>query len=285
MADIGNMHAQLIPAAVEFQQADGVVNVLGLGRVDGEDGQPPQIHAVGDLLLGDGSIFKFLCLGKDFLGELLPHFPAIENGLGAFGCNLGGAEPLPDGNPVLRMAVAAQCQEGACLVAGADPHVLALFDKQLHAVAAVRLQCQAAVIGADNGTGQGVVGLGHLNDLALGAAFHTGMIEQADVDLVLGHGAVQRPSRNEDIPFPVVAAGKAEPGRQLDQRAANGRRCIFVFNGGQTGRILAPDHGQGTFRHHARDGVAQTVAVHLQLILQFPQVEGPLPDGLENVFL
>ena len=158
MAHVGNVDAQLVAALAQLQQADGIVDVLGLGGIDGEDGQPPQIHAVGDLLLGHAGVLQRLCLGQDLLREVLADFPAIEDGLGALGCHVGGAKPLLDGNPMLRMAVAAQRQIGTGLVTRAYPQILAVFDQQLYPVAAVRLQGKAAVIRADNGAGKGVVG-------------------------------------------------------------------------------------------------------------------------------
>ena len=47
VADIRNMNAQLIAAVLGLHQADGVVDILGLGRVDGKDRQTAQVGAVG----------------------------------------------------------------------------------------------------------------------------------------------------------------------------------------------------------------------------------------------
>ena len=285
MAHVGNVNAQLVAALAQLQQADGIVNILGFGGIDGEDGQAAQIHAVGNLLLGHAGVLQRLCLGKNLLRELLADFPAVEDGLGTLGCHVGGAEALLDGDPMLRMTVAAQRQIGAGLITRANSQILAIFDQQLYAVAAVRLQGKPAIIRADNGAGQGIVGLGDLDHLALGAALHTGMIEQPDVDLVLGHCTVQGTPRDEDIPLAVIPAGKAEPGRQLDQCTRNGGGGIFVFDGGKTRCIFALHHGQCSVRHHCRDGIAQAVAVHLQFILQLPHIAGTLADRLENIFL
>ena len=183
------------------------------------------------------------------------------------------------------MAAAAQGQLGAGLVAGAHALVLAFLDQQLDAAAAVRLQGQAAVLGADDGAGDGVVGLGDLGHLALGAALHAGVVKQADVDLVLGHGAVQRAAGDKDVALAVVTAGKAEAGRQLDQRAGDGGGHVLVLDGGKAGGVFAPFHRQHPLGHHGRDGVAQPVAVHLQFVLQLPLAAGPAGNGFQDIFL
>ena len=285
VADVGDVDAQLVAAAVELEQADGVVDVLGLGRVDGEDGQPPQVHAVGDLLLSDAGAGEGAGFLQHLLREVLAHLAAVKDGLGALGRNVRGAEPLADGHPVLRMAAAAQGQFRAGLVAGAHALVLAFLNQQLDAVAAVRLQGQAAVLGADDGAGDGIVGLGDLGHLALGAALHAGVVKQADVDLVLGHGAVQRAAGDKDVALAVVTAGKSETGRQLDQRAGDGGGHVLVLDGGKAGGVFALFHRQRAVGHHSRNGIAQTVSVHLQFVLQLPQAAGPAGNGFQDIFL
>ena len=285
MADVRDVDTQLIPAVIELHQADGIVNVLGFGGVDGENGDTAQVHAMLDLRLGDAGAANNLGFLQHFLRELLAHLTAVENGLGALPRHLGGAEALHDGHPVVCMAAAAQREQCTGLVPGTDTHVLPLADDEVDAVASIRLQSQASVVGTDNGACNGIVRLSHLDDLALGAALHPGMVKQADLDLVFGHGAVQGAARNEDVPFPVVPGSKTKPGSKLDQRAGNGGGLIFIFYRSKARRILAVFHRQLTRGHHSGNGIAQTVAVHLEFRLKLPQVVRLASDSLQDVLL
>ena len=106
------------------------------------------------------------------------------------------------------------------------------------------------------------------------------MVEQLDVDLVLGHRAVQRAARDEDIAFAVVAAGKAEAGRQLDQRAGDGLGGIGIHIGGKTRDIGAVAHRQLAGGDHGGHAGAQAGIIHLQIVLQLAQRHGAALDGV-----
>ena len=186
---------------------------------------------------------------------------------------------------MVAVTLAAVGDEDTDLVADMHPFAPLLGQQELHVPAAVRLHRQTAVVRQADRTGKAVVGHLDLHDLALGGALHAGMVEQPDIDLVLGHGTVQRPARDKDITLAVVAAGKAEAGRQLDQRAGNRVGVGLVLIGGKARHIGAVAHRQMPRGHHGRYGGAQAGIVHLQIVLQFTQRHGTALDGRQNTFL
>ena len=285
VAHIRNVHAQFIAAFLQLLQADGVVDVLGLGGVDGKNGDGAQVHAVGGFRRVDGCAVIGMGLGQHLGREFLPHIAAVEDGPGALRRILGGAELFHHGGTVLAVALAPVGDLDAHLVA--QMHALAaLFGQQeLHVPAAVGLHGQPSVVRQADRAGEMVVGGGDLHHFPFRGALHPRAVKQFDQDLVLRHGAVQRPARDEDIALAVVPAGEAEAGGQLDQRAGQRGRVGRVFIGGKARRISAVAHRQVAGGHHGGNGGAQAGIVHLQVVLQFAQRHGTMPDRIEDAFL
>ena len=176
------------------------------------------------------------------------------------------------------MAVAAVGDEEADLIAQMYALAPLLSQQELHITAAVRLDRHAAVLRQADRTREAVVGDSDLHDLTLRGALHTGMVEQLDIDLVVGHRAVQGAPRDKDVALAVIAAGKAEAGCQLDQCAGNGRRGVCVLIGGKARHIGAVAHRQLAGGDHSRYAGAQAGIVHLQVILQLTQRHGAALD-------
>ena len=279
MADVGNVDAQLV-AVAQLLQADGIVDVLRLSGVDGKDGDAAQVQP----LRGLGRVNRGVVIGVGLfqhLGrELEPDVAAVQNGLGALGGVVGGAELLDDGGTVVAVAVAAVGNEETDLVAQVDALAPLFRQQELHIAAAVRLNGQAAILRQADRTSKAVVGHGDFDDLTLRGTLHAGMVEQLDVDLVLGHRAVQCAARDENIALAVVAAGKAEAGRQLDQCAGDGLGGIGILIGGKARDIGAVAHRQLAGGDHGGHAGAQAGIIHLQIVLQLAQCHGAALDGV-----
>ena len=285
VADIRNMNAQLIAAVLGLHQADGVVDILGLGRVDGKDRQTAQVGAVGSFGGVDESVIICVSFGQYLLREFLADITAIQHSLGALCCAVGSAEALGNSAAMVHMALAAVGQDSTDLI----PQLCAVdaffIQHNAHITAAVRLHGKAAVLSQHNGTGKGVVWGGHLHHFTLGAALHTGVVEQFDDDFILRHSTMQGAAGNKDIAGAVIAGRKAEAGRQLDQCAGNASGGIGIFHHGKARNIGTVAGGQHTGSYHAGYGVAQAGIIHLQSILQFTQGLGAVLARRKNIFL
>ena len=186
---------------------------------------------------------------------------------------------------MVAVAVAAVGNQETDLIPQMDALAPLLGQQELHIAAAVRLHGHTAVLGQADRARKAVVRHGDLHNLTLGGTLHAGMVEQFDVDFVIGHRAMQRTARNEDIALSVITAGKTEPRRQLDQRAGNRVRGVGVLIGGKTGHIGAVAHRQLAGGHHGRDGGAQAGIIHLQVVLQLAQRHGAALNCIQNRFL
>ena len=183
------------------------------------------------------------------------------------------------------MAVAAVGDEETDLVAEVDALAPLLRQQELHVTAAVRLDGHAAILGQADRTRKAVVRHSDLDDLALGRALHARMVEQLDVDLIVGHRAVQRAAGDEDVALAVVAAGKAEARGQLDEGAGDARGGVGVLVGGEARHVSAVLHRQLAGGDHGGNAGAQAGIVHLQIVLQLAQRHGAALDGGQNGFL
>ena len=81
VGNIRDVDTQLKAAFRGLGQADGIVNVLGLGTVNGEDGQCTQIHAALGVLFRDLGILQLLGFIADFIREAAADILRIEQGL------------------------------------------------------------------------------------------------------------------------------------------------------------------------------------------------------------
>ena len=222
---------------------------------------------------------------QHFFGKFLPYIAAIQNGLGTFRGIVRRPEPFRHGSPMLTVALTPVSDHGAHLIAQMHALAAGLGQKKFYIFAAVRLHRHTAILTEHHRTGEPVIGGGHRHHFALGAAFHTGMVKQFDVHLVLRHRAVQAPSRNENIAFPIVTSGKAKAGRQLDNGTGNGAGHRLILIRGKTGRIGAVLHHQFTGGHHGGDAHPQAGVVRLKVVLQFPQRHRAALDCVQDIFL
>ena len=277
VADIRDVNTQLI-AVLKLLQADGIINILRLSRVDRKDGNTAQIQTFGRLGRVDDGVIVCVSLLQHLRRKFLPDIAAVEDRLGTLGGVVRGAELFDHGGTVVAVAVAAVGDEEADLIAQMYALAPLLSQQELHITAAVRLDRHAAVLRQADRTREAVVGDSDLHDLTLRGALHTGMVEQLDIDLVVGHRAVQGAPRDKDVALAVIAAGKAEAGCQLDQCAGNGRRGVCVLIGGKARHIGAVAHRQVAGGDHSRYAGAQAGIVHLQVILQLTQRHGAALD-------
>ena len=216
MAHIRDVHAQL-PAVFHFQQRNGIVDVLGGGGVDGEDGPAAQIGALFHVRGLDA--LQLAGLGLHLFGEVPVHAGGVQQGLGAVFGGLGTAEAQCHAHPVVLIVLAPAQQLHRCLVAVRCAARGALFHLQTHKGAFVRQKIQPLLL-PDNGAHKVFAGLHHCQDLTLPGAGHLGPVEQLHQHPVAGQCAAQRPAGNEDIALLVVfRRGKAKAGAQLDQHA------------------------------------------------------------------
>ena len=233
--------AQLKAALRSAGQADGIVDVLGLGAVDGEDGQSAQIHAALGVLFRDLGILQLLGFIADFIREAAADILRIEQGLGAALGFIRAAEPHGHANAVVFLAAAAHQD--------LDRHLVAVFraafavPHQLHGDgrAVVRHELQTALDPA--GRAHQVIFLGEDGkDLALIAALHTGMLELLDEDLVAGHRAAGEAAGDEDIAGLIFQHDKGKVLAQFDHFAQQGLLGAAGAHGEEHARTLA-DHG------------------------------------------
>ena len=165
MADVCNVDAQLIAAVFQLLQADGVVDVLRLGRVDGEDGDGAQVHAVGGFGLVDGGVVVGTGFLQDLRRELQADVAAIQDGLGALGGVVGGTELLDDSSAVGVMTLAAVGNQEADLITQVHALAALLGQQELDIAAAVGLDGQTAILGQADSAGKAVVRHGGLPEL------------------------------------------------------------------------------------------------------------------------
>ena len=214
------MHAQAI-AGLGLFQGDGIVQVLGVCAVDGEDRGITQVKALVVFFLGNGCIRQLVCLGDDLFREVdvyathRQHSVRTDAGTGA------DTKAEYDLYPVFRMAAATVyylSQDLFALVV--DDAVLALnLDGRLgHGV---RTEQQSAVVVHDHAGQLAVCLFQDRQDFALRLAAPGGNI--ANEDTVLGHCALEELSGDEHILCVLFfGACKAEGTAQTD----DGRRII-----------------------------------------------------------
>ena len=270
------MHPQL-KAVRGLVQADGVVDVLGLGAVDGEDGQGAQVHPALGVGVGDSGPFQFFGFLPHRLGEADVDVPGIQQGLGAALGLLAGAEPHDHRHPVVLLAHPAGADLHGDLIAVLGAALAVPQDLHRDGGTVVRHEHQLAADAA-GGAHQIVLLFQHGQDLALVAALHAGMGQLFHQDAVAGHGALHQPAGDEDIARTVLQHGKPKVFAQLDQGAGQGLVLAARPHREKDALGLAdhslPDQLVQRFHHFAVGG-----AVPAEFGLQVPDGAGLHLDG------
>jgi len=278
VGDVRNVDAQLKAALRSAGQADGIVDVLGLGAVDGEDGQSAQVHAALAVLFRNGHALKLLGFLADFVREAGVDIAGVEQRLGAALGFIRAAEPHGHADAVVFLAAAAHQDLDRHLVA--VPGTAFAVPHQLHGDgrAVVRHELQTALDPA--GRAHQVVLLGkHREDGTLVAALHTGMLELLDEDLVAGHRAAGEAAGDEDIAGLIFQHDKGKVLAQFDYFAQQGLLGAAGAHGEEHARTLA-DHGlmhQSIQRFHH---LAVCPAVAAEAGLQVLDGAGLVLDGM-----
>ena len=218
---IRNMHAQLKAALRRLGQADGVVDVLGLSAVDGEDGQSAQIHAALTVCLGHLGVLQLLGLFADLIRETAADVLRIEQSLGAALGLVGAAKAHGHAHAVIFLPVAALQDLHSHFVAVLGTALAVAHHPHGDGGAVIGHELQHALHAAD-GAHQIVLFFQHGQDLALVAALHTGMLKLFHQHLVTGHGAAGEAARDEDIAGAVLQHDKSKVLAQLDHLAQQG---------------------------------------------------------------
>ena len=136
---VGDVHADLPHPVARLAHRQGVVEVLGVGRVDGESHRVAEVAAAGDLLLGDAAVDR----GR---GLLDPGFEAVgQVVLGQYGVHLRVvvARQTQSVDQLARGALAAGCP-----VDDAHDDLLAVAHVGVGALREIDVHGHAARVGA-----------------------------------------------------------------------------------------------------------------------------------------
>ena len=213
VAHIGDVDAQLI-AVFSAGQGDGVVNILGVCRVDGEDDAVPQIQTLSLLLLMDAGFVDGSGFCQGLRRKLGGSAGSRNDGGGTVLGEFRIAEVLEDHGLVVKVAGTAPDQLTADLVALLGLEAVVLVDADGEPGALIRHYIQEAAVSLHH-TGEDKGGLLHnLGDLAFGAS--VAVLAQAQQDGISGHGAHHPASGNEHIFLSLIGLGKAKGRVDLD---------------------------------------------------------------------
>ena len=268
IGNVRNVDAQLKAALRGAGQADGIVDVLGLGAVDGEDGQGTQVHAALAVLLRNRHIFELLCFFADLVREAGMDIAGVEQRLGAALGLVTAAEPHGHADAVVFLPVAAHQDLDGYLVAVLGTAFAVPHELHGDGRAVVRHELQAALDPADRT--HEVVLLGEDGeDRALVAALHTGMLKLLDKDLVAGHCAAGEAAGDEDIAGLILQHDEGKVLAQLDHLTQQRLFGTAGAHGKEHARTLADDgivHQRIQCLHHLAVGPAVAAEAGLQVL-------------------
>ena len=248
VAHIGDVDAELI-AGLGAGQGDGVVDVLGVRRVDGKDDPVPQVQPLGLLLLVDAGPVDGGCLGQALGGELHRGAGGGNDGGGTVFGQLGAAEVIQDPGLVVKVAQAAADQLAADLVALLGLEALALGDADGKAGPLVRHNVEEAAVALYHAGEDEVRLLEDTHHFPFGAAVP--VLSQAQQHHVAGHGAHHPAAGNEHILLRLVRVSEAKGGVDLD----DGGPDLLVRRSGQGEALLL--FPQLPFGEHAGDDAVE----------------------------
>ena len=280
VGDIGDVNAQLIAATGEPGQADSIVDILGLGAVDGEDGQSAQIHAALAVLLRHGHVLELLGLVPHLLGEAGVDVLGIEQGLGAALGLLAAAKAHGNAHAVILLPGPALQDLHSHLVAVLRAALAVALDSHGDGRAVIGHELQAALDATDRAH-HVVLLLEHGKDLALIAALHPGVGKLFHQNGVAGHGTAGEAARDEDIAGFILQHHKGKVLAQLDHLAGQGLFGTAGAGSEEHAGLLADHsvvHQLVQSLHHL--AVRGTVAA--ELCLEVLDHAGLVLDGMFN---
>ena len=236
IAYIRNVYAQL-KAGFGGLDADGIVDILGFGRVDGKDGLASQIQPVRLLAFGNarGNGGGFVL---HIVGEHRVYLMRKQNGPGALARAIGTAEAQSHRGLMVAVALAAMGEGRRHLIAHPGTARTAPAQRNKHLGAAVRRKEQPPAGQLDQRAHQPVFRLGDGGHLAFHAAGHTRALKQLYQNFIAGHSPLQAAARHKNIALAVIPLGKAEGFGQLDQHAGLALGLLLFFQGIQPGFFL-----------------------------------------------
>ena len=278
VGDVCDVDAQLKAAVRGAGQADGIVDVLGLGTVDGEDGQGAQVHAALAVLLGDLCALELLGLIPHFIREAGADVLCVKQSLGAALGLVGAAEAHGNAHAVVFLTVAAVQDLDGYLVAVLCAALAVAGQRHGDGRAVVRHEAQTALDPAHSA--DQVVFLGQDGeDSALVAALHTGMLEFLHQHVVAGHCALGEAAGDEDVAGAVLQHDEGKVLAQLDHLAQQSLVGTAGADGKEHALTLADDSLSHQFVqsfHH----LAVCAALAAELLLQLFDGAGLVLDGM-----
>ena len=240
VGNIRDVDTQLKAAFRGLGQADGIVNVLGLGTVNGEDGQCTQIHAALGVLFRDLGILQLLGFIADFIREAAADILRIEQGLGAALGFIRIAEPHGNAHTVIFLTVAALQDLHGHLVAVLCAALAVTHQLHGDGRAVVRHEFQAALDTAGSAH-QRIFLFQNGKDLAFIAALHTGMLKLFHKHHVTGHCTAGKAARDKDIAGAVLQHYKGKIFAQFDHLAQQSLVCTARTHRKEHALTLADD--------------------------------------------
>ena len=280
IGNIRNVDAQLKAAVRSLGQADGIVDVLGLGAVDGEDGQGTQVHAALTVGLGNRHVLKLFGFFPHLIRETAADVLGVEQSLGAALGLVRAAKPHGNTHAVVFLTVAAHEDLHSDLVAVLGTALAIPHELHGNGRAVVRDEFQTAIHPA--GRAHQVIFLGEDGkDLALITALHTGVGKLLHQHFIARHGTAGKAARNKDITGAIVQHNKGKVLPQLDHLAQQGFLRAARADGEEHALLLADDrlmHQLVQCFHH----LAVRTAVSAKLRFQILDGAGLVLDRMFN---
>ena len=187
MGNVCDVHAQTVAGFGLFQR-NGIVQVLGLGTVNGEDRGFPQVQTLCVFLLRNGSICQLVGFGNDFFRKVHVDTANGNHCFGTDACTGADTKAEHDLDLVLGVPLTAVnhfCQHLFALVID---HAVLSLDLNGSLGHGVRTEHQLAVVLNDNAGHLAVRFLQNRQHFAFRLAAAGGNV--ADEDTVPGHGTL-----------------------------------------------------------------------------------------------
>ena len=266
VGNIRDVHAQLKAAVRGLGQADSIVDILGLGAVDGKDGQSAQIHAALAVRSGHLGVVQLFGLVPHLVREAAADILRVEQCLCAALGLVTAAKTHGHAHAVILLTAAAQQDLHRHLVAVLGAALAVPHDLHGDGGAIVRHKLQAA-LHAVHGAHQRIFLFQNSKDLALIAALYPGMCKLFHQHLVAGHRAAGEPAGDKDIAGAVLQHDKGKVFAQLYHLA---QQCLVgtAAAHGEEHALPLADNGLVHQLVHGLHHLAVCAAIPAELILQ-----------------
>ena len=240
VGNICNVDTQLKAALRGLGQADGIIDVLSLSTVNGEDGQGTQIHAALGVLFRDLSVLQLLGFLTNLIREAAADILRIEQSLCAALCFVRAAKSHGNAHAVIFLPIAALQDLHGHLVAVLCTALAITHHLHGDGRAVVRHELQAA-INAAGSAHQIVLFFQNGQDLAFIAALHTGVLKLFYKHHVAGHGTAGKTARDKDIAGAVLQHDKGKILAQFYHLAQQSLVCTAGAHRKEHALTLADD--------------------------------------------